>query len=111
MKVWRYKLLVIILALFAITVAGWFTESNVISAQEVTRKEAVQLNSNLSLADNLVAFQGKTVTVTLASGQTISGIVKAVGTNLLHLEKISQKEFYDALIPLDRIEAIEARVR
>ncbi len=108
MKKWRVKLLVIILALFTITAVVWFTESSVISAQQIT---AVQFNSSLSLADNLVVFKGKTITITLASGRTITGVVKTVETNLLHLEKISQKEFYDAIIPLDRIEAIEARVR
>jgi hypothetical protein len=29
----------------------------------------------------------------------------------LHLEKISQKEFFDALIRVDSISAVEARVR
>jgi hypothetical protein len=37
--------------------------------------------------------------------------VKDVKDNVLHLEKISQKEFYDALIRVDLISAIEARVR
>jgi len=41
----------------------------------------------------------------------MTGIVKEVKNNLLHLEKISQKEFYDALITIDHISAVEARVR
>jgi hypothetical protein len=39
------------------------------------------------------------------------GVVKEVQNNLLHLEKLSQKEFFDALIRVDQIIAIEVRVR
>jgi hypothetical protein len=74
-------------------------------------KQYVQLNAGVSLADNLTALKGKTATIYLASGQSITGIVKDVKDNVLHLEKISQKEFYDALVRVDSISAIEARVK
>jgi len=74
-------------------------------------KERGQFNVGITLADNLTALKGKTVTVTLIPGQTITGIVKDVKDNLLHLEKISQKEFYDAIIRIDHISAVEARIR
>ena len=74
-------------------------------------KEHLQLSAGITLADNLTTFKGKTVTVILKSGQSMTGIVKEVKNNLLHLEKISQKEFYDALITIGHISAIEARVR
>ncbi len=74
-------------------------------------KQFVQLNSGISLADNLTALKGKAATVFLSSGQSMTGIVKDVNANILHLEKISEKEFYDAIIRVDMISAIEARVR
>ena len=74
-------------------------------------KQYVQFNARIPLADNLIALKGKTATIYLASGQSMAGIVKDVKDNILHLEKISQKEFYDALIRVDLISAIEARVR
>ena len=74
-------------------------------------KQFIQLNSGISLADNLTALKGKTATVFLSSGQSMTGIVKDVKDNVLHLEKISEKEFYDALIRVDMISAIEVRVR
>ena len=74
-------------------------------------REHLQLNAGIALADNLTTFKGKTVTVILKSGQSMTGIVKEVKNNLLHLEKISQKEFYDALITINHISAIKARVR
>jgi small nuclear ribonucleoprotein (snRNP)-like protein len=69
------------------------------------------LNAAIPLADNLIALKGKTVAVSLSSGQTMTGVVKEVQNNLLHLEKLSQKEFFDALIRVDQIIAIEVRVR
>jgi len=74
-------------------------------------QQAVQLNVNSSMADNLAAFKGKSVTVILSSGQTMTGVVNDVKGNLLHLAKLSQKEFYDALVAIDRISAIEVRAR
>jgi len=74
-------------------------------------KEFAQLNVAIPLADNLIALKEKTVTVCFSSGQTMTGVVKEVQNNLLHLEKLSQKDFYDALIRVDQIVAIEVRVR
>jgi len=73
--------------------------------------DAIQFNVSASMADNLFMLKGKTVTVYLASGQTITGTVNDVKGNLLHLIKLSQKEFFDALVEVDRISAIETRVR
>jgi len=75
------------------------------------QKEFAQLNTAIPLADNLIALKGKTVTITLSSGQAMTGVVKEVQNNLLYLEKLSQKEFFDALIRLDLITAIEVRAR
>jgi hypothetical protein len=74
-------------------------------------KEYVQLNAAIPLTDNLIAMKGKTVSVSLASGQTMTGVVKDIQNNLLHLVKLSQKDFYDALIRVDLITAIEVRAR
>jgi hypothetical protein len=66
---------------------------------------------NASMGENLKALAGKKVNVTLASGSTFTGIVKAVGKDFLHLEKLEGKEYFDALIRLAEISAIDARFR
>ena len=82
------------------------------SAQAATEtQQYVQMNAGIPLGDNLIALKGKAVTIHVASGQTITGIVKDVRDNMLHLEKISQKDFFDALIRIDLISAVEVRVR
>jgi len=100
--------LVIIVALTII-----FGFNLLISATNVpaAETEAAQFNVNTSMMENLVVLKGKSVTLYLVSGQTITGVVDDVKGNLLHLGKISQKDFYDALVAIDRISAIEMKVR
>ena len=74
-------------------------------------QEAVRFNLSASMADNLSMLNGRTVTVYLVSGQTITGTVNDVKGNLLHLVKLSQKDFFDALVAIEHIAAIDTRVR
>jgi len=74
-------------------------------------QEAVRFNLSASMADNLSMLKGRTVTVYLVSGQTITGTVNDVKGNLLHLVKLSQKDFFDALVAIEHIAAIDTRVR
>jgi hypothetical protein len=73
--------------------------------------EGVKFDTGASLADNIKAFAGKDVFVHLRSGKTIQGYVKYVGNGLLHLEKLAGKDFYDTLIRVEDISAIEAKFR
>jgi hypothetical protein len=110
MKVLKGKSLATGFILMTLLLVNLFVTSQTVRAAG-SPKEFVQLNASIPLADNLVALKGKTVAVSLSSGQTMTGVVKEVQNNLLHLEKLAQKEFYDALIRLDLIVAIEARTR
>jgi small nuclear ribonucleoprotein (snRNP)-like protein len=73
--------------------------------------EGVSYNVDASMADNLKSLVGKRVIVTIGSGATLAGYVKKVGNHFLHLEKITRKEFFDALIRIDSITAIETKFR
>ena len=100
-------LTVLLLTLIA---SGSFIAPKMSSAAE-TPGAVPQLSVEIPLTENLTAQKGKTVTVTLSSGQTISGVVKDLKNGLLHLEKLSQKDFFDAIIVVDKISAVEVRVR
>jgi small nuclear ribonucleoprotein (snRNP)-like protein len=78
---------------------------------EAVTIKGMSYNVNSSMADNLKAFMGKKVYVTLDSGKTFSGFVKSVGNHLIHLEKLDGKEYFDALIRIENISAIDARFR
>ncbi len=66
---------------------------------------------NASMMDNLNTLTGKKVTVILDGGKSLTGIVKSVDGHLIHLEKIERKEFFDSLIRIESIQAIEAQFR
>lgn len=83
----------------------------VIAAPQVVPVEGMIYNVNASIADNLKPLVGKKVYVTVASGNTLYGFVKEVGEHLVHLEKLDGKDFFDALIRLEDITAIEAKFR
>ena len=63
------------------------------------------------IPDNLKALKGKQVSLVLVSGKTFTGLVKEIGPHLIHLEKLKSKEYYDALIRLSDVCAIEAMFR
>ena len=79
-------------------------------AKTVDVKDA-RYNVNFSMVDNLKGFTGKKVSVYLDSGKTLVGYVKDVSSHFVHLEKLEGKEFFDALIRIEDIGAIDARFR
>ncbi len=64
-----------------------------------------------SLRDTLESFIGKNIYIQLRSGTTYRGFLKAVGKKFIHLEKIANKDYFDALIRIDDISAIEVQFR
>ncbi len=79
---------------------------------KATPIEGVSYFVNASIKDNLKSFVGKKISVTLKSGNTFTGKVKDVGNNLIHLEKLGDgKDFYDALIRIEEIIAIDTQFR
>lgn len=64
-----------------------------------------------SMTENLKIYIGKEVLIHLRSGKTLKGYVKAVGDQVVHLEKLAERDFYDALIRIDDISAIGVKFR
>jgi hypothetical protein len=73
--------------------------------------EGVGYNVNASMVDNLKSLTGKVVYISLDSGKTYTGLVKAVGDHLVHIERLEGKEYFDALISIESIRAIDTRFR
>jgi small nuclear ribonucleoprotein (snRNP)-like protein len=82
-----------------------------VAKPKVVAIEGMSYNVNSALSDNLKSLVGKKVSVTIASGKTITGFVKEVGIHLIHLEKLEGKDYFDALIRIENISAIEAMFR
>ena len=71
--------------------------------------EGAAYNVSLTVADNLKPFVGRRVYLTLDSGTRLVGVVNEVGKTLVHLEKLEGREYFDALVRIEHISAIEAR--
>ena len=64
-----------------------------------------------ALAKALKERDGKTTTLVLASGTELTGKVSNVGDDSVKLSELSGKEFYDAVIDLDHVQAVVFRAR
>jgi hypothetical protein len=64
-----------------------------------------------SIQNVLAARKGKQVTVRLAGGQELTGTVRDATAKLLVLGALSGREFFDAAIPLERIDAVLVRAK
>ena len=90
-----------------ICIGGLVATPAIISAQEVK----YELKPSAKIADVLAENTGKRVALKLVSGEEIEGTVTSVGKELVHVSRLSGKEFYDAVISLDKITAIRMKMR
>jgi len=54
---------------------------------------------------------GKRVALRLESSEEIEGTVTMVGEHLVHISKLSKRDFFDAFVSIDRISAVIMRAR
>jgi len=73
---------------------------------------ASPFNASASLRDNLTALMNakKPVAVVLKNGETYRAAIGAVGDHFVVLTKPQSKEYFDVLVAIDEIAAVEARV-
>lgn len=64
-----------------------------------------------ALAKALKEREGKTATVVLSSGAEMTGKVASVSDDSVKLSELSGKEFFDAVIDLDHVQAVMVRAR
>jgi hypothetical protein len=59
----------------------------------------------------LTSQGGKRVTLRLRSGQETTGTVVLVTQKVVHLSAVAGREYFDAIIPVEAIEAVLVRTR
>ena len=77
-------------------------------------KVEVKLNADFGIGDTLKTFKGtkKRVTLMLNNGVSYNGAVAEVGTHFVVLSQLGGgRDFFDALIRLDQISALEVQAR
>src|SRR3954464_2844660 len=71
----------------------------------------LKLGANDTVQSMLTAQKGARVTVRLRSGQEVTGAVRDVNARVVQLGGVTGKEFFDAVVPLEAIDAIFVRVK
>lgn len=64
-----------------------------------------------SIETVLAAQKDKRVTLRLRSGQEFTGTVRNVNGKLVQLGAVAGKEFFDAIVPLEAVEAVLVRTK
>ncbi len=68
-------------------------------------------DTGASVQGNLQRYMGERVQVRLVSGGDLEGTVENVGSDVVHLSRLSGRDFYDALVRIDQIGALVVRAR
>jgi hypothetical protein len=71
----------------------------------------LEVRSDDGLKSVLTRHVGKRVTLVLTTGPELSGVVASVGDHVVHLTALTGREFFDAVVGLDRVSAVVVRVR
>ena len=99
----KNMLSVLAIALFCMAVS-----SPGLSAQE---KNYEMKSAAATVKDVLSENIGKRVTVRMDAGDSLEGTVNKVGDSLVHISKITGKDYYDAAVRIDQINAVIFKVR
>ena len=74
-------------------------------------QQALAVAADDSVEKVLAAQKGKRVTVKLGPGDELTGVVKAVTPQVVHLGEIAGREFFDAVVDTKRVVAVLVRVK
>ena len=73
--------------------------------------QELRIGASDTVQQVLAAQKGKRVTVRVRSGQEFTGLVRDVNGRLVQLGAISGREFFDAVVPLESIDAVLVRTK
>lgn len=82
-----------------------------VSAVGVYAEEKLVLKASDGIKEVLTAHIGKRIAVKTDSGEALEGSVSMVGDQLVRLERLSGKDFYDAIVRIDKITSVTIRVK
>ena len=74
-------------------------------------EEKPEFNPYVGIKENFLLNVGKRISVRTESGDTIDGIITRVGDHNVHIAKLVGKDFYDAIVRIDKIESFTFRAR
>jgi hypothetical protein len=73
--------------------------------------QAVKVGANDSFETLISAQKGKRVTLRTRSGGELTGVVREVTPRYVHLGALAGRDFFDAVVALETLEAVIVRTR
>ena len=90
---------------------GLFLTAALVCAALPAAGAELKIGANDNVQTTLAAQKGARVTVRVRSGQEITGVVREVNGSVVQLGAVSGKEFFDAVVPLNAVDAVFVRVK
>ena len=81
-----------------------------LTVQPVLAQE-LKVASTATVESLVTAQKGKRVTVRTRSGQELTGVVRDVTPRFVHIGALAGREFFDAVVSLDAVEAVIVRTK
>ena len=73
--------------------------------------QELKVASTATVESLATAQKGKRITVRTRSGQELTGVVREVTPRFVHLGALAGREFFDAVVSLDAVEAVIVRTK
>ena len=73
--------------------------------------QELKVASTATVESLVTAQKGKRVTVRTRSGQELTGVVRDVTPRFVHIGALAGREFFDAVVSLDAVEAVIVRTK
>ncbi len=80
-------------------------------AAALSAEPKYEMKQEAVIKDILNENLNKRVTVRLETGESLEGFVTKVGENLVHLSRITGRDFFDATVRIEKISSVVFRVR
>jgi hypothetical protein len=82
-----------------------------LAAPAIAADEGYTLKPDAKMSAVLKDLSGKRVTLHLRGGGDVTGKLTVVGDHTVQLSQLANKEFFDAIVAVDSVAAVEVRAR
>jgi len=91
--------------------AGSLAAACLVSTSARAQDVKLEVQDGDRIEDVLKRYVGKRVALVMQSGPELTGVVVKVGQHVVHLGELQGREFFDAAVGLDRVQAVVVRSR
>ena len=85
--------------------------SATVAAKSPPEAPRLTVNTGTTMTSLLNNLKGKRIDLHLKSGKTVRGTVAEVGSNVVHLQELSEKDYYDSYIAIKHISGFDVQMR